>query len=76
MNNYGYLEDSKSLNWDEDLIWDTSQFPDEYYSEVMDTMYRPIGDSFDGKRLLDTKKLKFKYFWFDSESAVKGKGER
>ncbi|MBT8316823.1 MAG: gliding motility lipoprotein GldK [Lutibacter sp.] len=82
MNNYGSLGDvnsplqGRSLSWEEDLLWDTSEFPDEYYSEVMDTMYVSIENSFDGKRILDTKKLKFKYSWLDRENAAKVKGER
>ncbi|NOR27246.1 MAG: gliding motility lipoprotein GldK [Lutibacter sp.] len=82
LNNYGSLGDvnsplqGRSLNWEEDLIWDTSEFPDEYYSEVMDTMYLPIENSLDGKRILDTKKLKFKYSWLDRELAAKTNGSR
>jgi len=82
MNNYGSLGDvnsplqGRALNWDEDLIWDPNDFPDEYYSEVMDTMYVPIEDSFDGKRILDTKKLKYKYSWLDRSSAARKKGAR
>jgi len=82
MNNYGSLGDINSplqgrrLSWDEDLIWETSDFPDEYYSEVMDTMYVPIENSFDGKRILDIKKLKYKYSWLDRGSAAKAKGNR
>lgn len=82
MNNYGSLGDvnsplqGRSLNWEQDLIWDTSEFPDEYYSEVMDTMYVSIENSFDGKRILDNKKLKYKYSWLDRGSAAKTKGDR
>jgi len=82
MDNYGSLGDinsplqGRSLNWEEDLLWDTNEFPDEYYSEVMDTMYVPIENSFDGKRILDTKKLKFKYSWLDRGNAAKTNGER
>ncbi|WP_372793124.1 gliding motility lipoprotein GldK [Lutibacter sp.] len=82
MNNYGSLGDinsplqGRSLNWEQDLIWDTSEFPDEYYSEVMDTMYVSIDNSFDGKRILDTKKLKFKYSWLDRGAAAKANGDR
>ena len=82
MNNYGTLGDMNSplqgraLNWDEDLIWEKNDFPDEYYAEVMDSMYLSIENSVDGKRLLDTKKLKFKHTWLDSEAAARNKGER
>lgn len=75
--NYGSFDpDKRPLNWDEELIWNTSEFPDEYYSEVMDTMYLPIEHSFEGKRILDTKKLKFKYSWLDQEDAARRRGER
>jgi len=82
MNNYGSLGDvnsplqGRSLSWEADLVWGTSEFPDEYYSEVMDTMYVSIENSFDGKRMLDTKKLKYKYSWLDRGNAAKAKGER
>jgi len=82
MNNYGSLGDinsplqGRALNWDEELVWKTDEFPDEYYAEVMDTMYISLENSYNGKRILDTKKLKFKHAWFDSESAARGKGER
>ncbi|NLP57999.1 gliding motility lipoprotein GldK [Lutibacter sp. B1] len=82
MYNYGSLGDVNSplqgrlLNWEEDLTWDPNEFPDEYYSEVMDSMYLPIENSFDGKRILDTKKLKFNYAWLDREAAARAKGDR
>ena len=82
MANYGSLGDinsplqGRALDWDEDLIWNPSDFPDEYYSEVMDTMYIPIEDSFDGKRIIDTKKLKYDLRWFDSEEAARSEGNR
>lgn len=82
MYNYGTLGDVNSplqgrlLNWEEDLVWEPNEFPDEYYAEVMDSMYLPIENSFDGKRILDTKKLKFSYAWLDREAAAKEKGDR
>ena len=54
----------------------TNDFQDEYYAGVMDTMYVSIENSFDGKRILDTKKLKFNYSWLDIEAAARNKGER
>jgi len=82
MNNYGSLGDvnsplqGRTLNWDEELIWNPNDFPDEYYAEVMDTMFVSIENSFDGKRILDTKKLKFNYSWLDIEAAARNKGQR
>ena len=31
--------EGRALNKDVDLTWDTSEYPDEYYAEVMDSMY-------------------------------------
>lgn len=79
LENYGSLGDINSptqgrfLNWEEDLIWDTNDFPDEYYTEVMDSMFIPVDESFDGRRLLDTDKLKYRYTWFDAEAAARNK---
>ncbi|WP_457615871.1 T9SS ring complex lipoprotein PorK/GldK [Lutibacter sp.] len=82
MNSYGSLGDvnsplqGRALNWEEDLVWNPEEFPDEYYAEVMDSMYVPIENSFDGKRILDTKKLKYRFAWLDAEAAARSKGER
>jgi len=80
MDNYGSLGDINSptegryLNWDVDLVWNTGEFPDEYYAEAMDSMYMPIDEALDRKRKLDTKKLKYTYLTFDRENAAKGRG--
>ena len=82
MNNYGSLGDintpsmGRSLNWEEDLVWNPSDFPDEYYTEVMDSMFISLSNSFDGRRLLDTEKLEYRYYTLDIESAAKNKGKR
>ena len=82
LNTYGSLGDvnsptmGRALNWDEDIIWDTADFPDEYYTEVMDSMFISLSNSFDGRRLLDTEKLKYRYYWLDIQNAAKNKGKR
>lgn len=82
MDNYGSLGDvnspllGRALNWDEELVWSVNDFPNEYYAEVMDSMYLPLENSFDGRRILDTKKLKFNYAWMDWEGAARNKGNR
>ena len=79
-NYYGMSEDyyeGRALNWDEDLVWDTSEYPDEYYTEVMvDSMYLPEEESYNGQRTLDVKQLKYKYSWMDIEAAARAQGER
>ena len=55
MDNYGSLGDINSptegryLNWDVDLVWNTSEFPDEYYAEAMDSLYLPIDECYGRK---------------------------
>lgn len=78
MGETGY--EGRALNKDEDLIWDTSEYPDEYYAEVMDSLYIPEEESYNGQRSIDVTKLKYKYSWMDIEAAAraakKGKGSR
>ncbi len=82
MDNYGSLGDidsptqGRALNWENELIWDKNEYPDEYYVEVMDSMYIPLDESFDGRRIMDYRKLKFKYSWLDQEAAARNKGNR
>ncbi|AOW21678.1 T9SS ring complex lipoprotein PorK/GldK [Urechidicola croceus] len=65
------------LNWDEDLVWNPADFPDEYYTEIMvDSIFIPIEESFDGRRMLDVEKLKYSYSWLDQEAAAKNQGNR
>jgi len=80
MDNYGSLGDINSptegryLNWDVDLVWNTSEFPDEYYAEAMDSLYLPIDESIDRRRKIDTKKLVYTYVSFDREGAARNEG--
>ncbi|GIM54786.1 gliding motility lipoprotein GldK [Capnocytophaga cynodegmi] len=74
-NTYGD-ERKRKLNRKVQLIWDTKKFPDEYYSEVMDKMYLPEEESYNGKRIMDVEKFVFKYQWLDMEKAARAKGNR
>jgi len=82
MDNYGSLGDlsspteGKALNWEPELIWNLDGFPDQYYAEAMDSIFLPISESFDGKRIVDTKKLKYLYYTFDREAAARNSGGR
>ena len=67
---------TKPLNKDEDIIWDTSEYPDVYYVEVMDSLYIKKEDSRDGVRTFNTKKLIYNYTWYDVNSAVAKPNER
>jgi len=67
---------TKPLNKNEDIIWDTSEYQDVYYAEVMDSLYTKKEDSRDGVRTFNTKKLKYNYTWYDVNSAVERPNER
>lgn len=72
MGETGY--ENRSLNKDVDLIWDTSKYPDEYYAEVMDSIYLSKEESYNGQRTIDVKALKYKYSWMDIQAAARAKG--
>ncbi|WP_449419046.1 type IX secretion system lipoprotein PorK/GldK [Psychroserpens damuponensis] len=76
-NNYSGLGptgyEGKKLNKDVDLIFDTADYPDEYYAEVMDTMYLPIEESYNGQRTWDVTKFKFQYKYMDIQKAAKNR---
>jgi gliding motility-associated lipoprotein GldK len=63
--------EGRKLNHDVDLIFDTDEYPDEYYAEVMDTMYLPMEESYNNERTWDVSKFKFQYTTMDIKTAVK-----
>ena len=74
-NTYGDQK-ARKLNKKKQLIWDVNKFPDEYYSEVMDKMYLPEEQAYNGKRIMDVQKFEFKYQWLDMEKAARARGNR
>ena len=63
----------RKLNRKVKLIRDTKKYPDAAYTEVMDSMYLPIEESYNGLRTIDVNKLKFRYSWMDIQAAAKAK---
>ncbi|TGD56931.1 T9SS ring complex lipoprotein PorK/GldK [Flavobacterium humi] len=63
----------RKLNKKVALKWNTSQYPDAYYTEVMDSMYIPAEEAYNGLRTIDVDKLKFRYSWMDIQAAAKAK---
>ncbi|HEX8268951.1 MAG TPA: gliding motility lipoprotein GldK [Flavobacterium sp.] len=63
----------RKLNKKVNLHTDTAKYPDEYYVEVMDSMYLPAAESYNGLRTIDVSKLKFRYSWMDIQAAAKAK---
>ena len=66
----------RKVNNNIDLIWDTAEYPDEFYAEVMDTMYIPAEESYNGQRTIDVTKLLFQYTQMDIEGAARDKTKR
>lgn len=66
----GY-DESKRLDWSVPLYWNTSDYPDVEYAEIMETMYLPKSERINDERVIDTRKLKYAYHWEDVSSAVK-----
>jgi len=75
--NYYSMSDDyngRKINKDVDIIWDTRDYPDEAYTRVMvDSMYIPMEESYNGQRTIDVKKLKFRYKWMDIAKAARSK---
>ncbi len=65
----------RKLNHKVDLFDDPQKYPDEYYVEVMDSMYLPASESYNGLRTIDVSKLVFKYSWMDIQAAAKDKSK-
>ena len=63
----------RKLNRKVKLIVDTKKYPDADYAEVMDSMYIPVAESYNGLRTIDVDKLQFRYSWMDIQAAAKAK---
>ncbi|WP_029033188.1 gliding motility lipoprotein GldK [Salinimicrobium terrae] len=68
--------EGRKINKDVDIIWDTRDYPDEYYAEVMDTLYIPIEEAYNGQRSFDVNHLKFRYTWMDVSEAARAEPGR
>ncbi len=63
----------RKLNRKVKLKTNTAQYPDEFYTEVMDSMYIPLAETYNGLRTVDVSKLKFRYSVMDIQAAAKAK---
>jgi len=66
-----YGDEQRKLNRDVDLIFETDEYPDELYSEVLDNMYLPIEESYNGQRTWDVSQFEFEFSYMDIQSAAK-----
>jgi sulfatase modifying factor 1 len=65
------LDSIKPLNWEEEIIWNREDFPDEDYVEVMDSLYLKKDEALNGIPTFNTKLLNYRYYWFDNEEAAR-----
>ena len=63
----------RKLNKKVNLQWKTSQYPDEHYTEVRDSMYLKSEEAYNGNKTMDVDKLRFRYTWMDIQAAAKAK---
>ncbi|MCM4156278.1 gliding motility lipoprotein GldK [Gramella sp. AN32] len=68
--------ENRKLNTDVDIYWDTDDYPDVYYAEVMDSMYIPMEEAYNGQRTINVKKLKYKYTWMDIQAAARNGNQK
>lgn len=67
---------NQRLNWDPEIIWETSEYPDQEYVAVMDQMYLPPEESYNGYRMMDVTQFKYEYKTMDIASAARQGGDR
>jgi len=65
----------RKLNHEPKLFDDPQEYPDEFYVEVMDSMYLPASESYNGLRTIDVSKLQYRYTWMDIAAAAKDKSK-
>ena len=64
---------ARKLDRKKEVILRTDKYPDSHYAEVMDSLRLPIKEAYNGLRVINVSKLKFKYSWFDINAAAKAK---
>lgn len=67
------LYHGRKLNRKAKLFTDPQKYPDEYYVEVMDSLYLPPSEWFNGLKTFDVSKLLFHYQVSDTDGAARDK---
>lgn len=65
--------ESKKLDYSAPLYWNTNDYPNVEYAEIVESMYLPAEKRINNERVIDWSKIKYAYQWEDVESAVKDK---
>ncbi len=61
----------RPLNWEEDLVWDIQEAPDENYAEVMDSVFYKKEESLNGLRTFKVELLNYRYRSVDKEKIIR-----
>jgi len=64
----GNVREPHILNWEESI-----DLEDENVKPVLDEMFYPEEERFNGNKQIDTRLLKYSYFWVDYKQAAKSK---
>jgi formylglycine-generating enzyme len=62
----GAIIENPHLNWAEPIDWKNTD-----YQSVLETMYIPENERFIRKKELDTRKLRYEFYWIDLRQAAK-----
>jgi gliding motility-associated lipoprotein gldK len=65
--------EGKKLDYSAPLYWNTNDYPNVEYAEIVESMYLPAEKRINNERVIDWSKIKYAYQWEDVESAVKDK---
>jgi len=60
-----------ALNWEQELFFDTQDYPDKPYAEVLDEMFLPMELSYNGQRTWDVSLFEYEYKQLDIEKAAR-----
>lgn len=66
-----FIDKGYVLNWEEELDWEDEDIFDLLYDEF----YLQGSDQFYNRKQLDTRKLQYRYWWIDFESAANKAGK-
>ena len=62
----GELYDPPFINWETDIDWE-----DEESAQTLEDMFLPENERYFRKKEIDTRKLRYEYYWIDLQAAAK-----
>lgn len=65
----------RHLNWENYIEWNYNNYPSVEYTEIIESMYLPPEEMFNGRRMIDARQLNYVFFWINKQKAAR-KGNR